>query len=435
MSETGEMLGATYRRLARIGSGGMGDVYEVEHVRLQTRFAAKVLRCGVEDTDGKGRRFLREARLLAQLKSDHIVRVFDVSGDEQNPPFYVMELLDGQDLRGLLQSEQQLSVARAVKIILDACLGVGVAHAAGLVHRDLKPENLFLTHRDSGEEICKLLDFGVSKGTAAATTETGALVGTIAYMAPEQVESAATVTAQADVYSLGAILYELLAGRPPYRADSVERLLFKILSGAPEPIATLRPDLPLDLQRTVHRALARRASDRFAGVSELVLALRSQDLGGGATPTIRDERREPRVAPVALSGRRTLRLGVLAMAAVVGGSMLLSSRTPGRTTGPARNAETMLPSAKEGTNTSDSSSDVPWTTDRQTAPDVRLSAVAVPAEPKRPLTPEPKLAAPPLVKARARRVEGAPGGAREPSNVSVAPVPELRIEVQNPYAR
>jgi len=283
MSEPGEMLGTTYRRLARIGSGGMGDVYEVEHVRLQTRFAAKVLRCGVEDTGAKTARFLREARLLARLKSDHIVRVFDVSGDEQNPPFYVMELLDGQDLRGLLKSEHQLSLTRAVKIILDACSGVGVAHAAGLVHRDLKPENLFITHRDTGEEICKLLDFGVSKGGAPATTETGALVGTIAYMAPEQVESAGTVTSQADVYSLGAILYELLAGRPPYRADSVERLLFKILSGAHEPIATLRPDLPLDVQRTVHRALARRASDRFAGVSELALALRSTDLGGEKT--------------------------------------------------------------------------------------------------------------------------------------------------------
>jgi hypothetical protein len=216
----------------------------------------------------------------------------------------------------------------------------------------------------------------------------------------------------------------------------VERLLFKILSGAHEPIATLRPDLPLDVQRTVHRALARRASDRFGGVSELALALRSLDLGGGANQsTVRDERREAPVARPALSGRRTLQLGVVAMVAALGGAMLLSSRTPGHTTGPARNAETMLLSAKEGANTS--SSNAVSTTEAQTAPDVQLSAVAVPAELERPLTREPKLlAAPPLVKARARRVDGtAPGGPRDSSNGSVAPVPEIRIEVQNPYAR
>ena len=422
MSETDDLLGGTYRRFSRIGAGGMGDVYEVEHVRLQARFAAKVLRCGVDDAEDKRSRFLREARLLARLKSDHIVRVFDVSGDEHDPPFYVMELLEGHDLRRLLQSERRLSVPRAVNIVLDACAGVGVAHAAGLVHRDLKPENLFITHRDSGEEVCKLLDFGVSKSTGPTTTETGALVGTIAYMAPEQVESAGTVTPQADVYSLGAILYELLAGRPPHRADSVERLLFKILSGEPEPLATLRPELPLELQRIVQRALARQACDRFADVHELALALRSLDMGGGAAheTTLREARREPDAARGASSRRSSLRLALVAVAAVpLALAVLLSSRTPGH-----------------ATSSSDLASNPPSKTAAQTPADMELSAVTIPVDLERPAAREPTAAAAPLVKPRVRRVErAAPGTSADTPSASVAPVPELRIEVQNPYAR
>jgi serine/threonine-protein kinase len=268
-----ELLGASYRRIRRIGSGGMADVFEVEHLRLGARYAAKILRPGRDTWESSVRRFLREARLLARLKSDHIVRVFDVSESGSATPFYVMELLEGRDLRGLVRAGE-LSIGRATKIVADACAGVAVAHAHGLVHRDLKPENLFITHRDSGEEVCKLLDFGVSKAHGPTTTEDGALIGTVAYMAPEQIESAGTVTASADIYALGAILYEALAGRPPHVADTVERLLFNILTVTPESVRKQREEVPEALDAAILRALARRPEERFASVVEFLDVLR-----------------------------------------------------------------------------------------------------------------------------------------------------------------
>jgi eukaryotic-like serine/threonine-protein kinase len=267
----GEVLGGRYRILRRIGAGGMADVFEVVHVRLDGTFAAKVLR---EHRDGSVRRFLREARLLARLKSDHIVTVFDVSDPNDGAPYYVMELLSGQDLRRLLKATPELSIERAVKIITDACSGIGVAHAAGLVHRDLKPENLFVTHRDSGEEVVKLLDFGVAKADEGTSTEHGALIGTVRYMAPEQIEHAGVVSARADVRGLGAILYECLTGRPPHVADSVERLFFKILNERVGPVRAFRKDVPEELDEVVLRALERDPVKRFSTAAEFADALR-----------------------------------------------------------------------------------------------------------------------------------------------------------------
>jgi serine/threonine protein kinase len=276
----GGVLGGKYRILRRIGSGGMADVYEVEHLRLASSFAAKVLR---EHRQDSVRRFLREARLLAQLKSDHIVTVFDVGDPNEEAPFYVMELLSGSDLRQLLAATPELSIGRAVRIISDACRGIGVAHAAGLVHRDLKPDNLFVTHRDSGEEVAKLLDFGVAKADEGTSTEHGALIGTVRYMAPEQIEHSGVVSTRADVRGLGAILYECLAGRPPHVADSIERLLFKVLNDRVEPVRNHRPDVPAELDDVILRALERDPGKRFACAADFAEALRPFRDAGGAS--------------------------------------------------------------------------------------------------------------------------------------------------------
>ncbi len=267
------VLGGSYRVVRKIGAGGMADVYEVEHVRLGARFAAKVARTLSRD-EATHRRFFREARMLASLKSDHVVVVFDVSGPELDPPFMIMELLNGQDLRQLLRDAPKLPVSRATKLVCDACLGLIAVHAAGVIHRDLKPENLFVTHRDGGEEYCKLLDFGVGKAEQGTSTQHGGLIGTIKYMAPEQIEHAGLVTAQSDVRSVAAILYECLAGRPPFEAPTVEQLLFRILNERPEPIRTLRAEVPAELDAIVMRALARDPSSRFASARALAEALR-----------------------------------------------------------------------------------------------------------------------------------------------------------------
>jgi serine/threonine protein kinase len=272
----GDILNGTYRIVRPIGYGGMADVYEVEHVRLNARYAIKMLRAqgGREDAASK-RRFLREARLLAGLRSDHIVTVFDVSAADATPPFYAMELLNGCDLRRLLGSVGELSVPRATKIVVDACLGIAHAHAAGLVHRDLKPENLFVLSRDTGEETCKLLDFGVVKAEFATSTEHDGLIGTLKYMSPEQLTNGSQVTPLSDVRALGAILYECLAGRAPYGGDSPQALIFNILNTEARAIRDHRPNVPCELETVVLRALARDPAERFQSAEALADALRN----------------------------------------------------------------------------------------------------------------------------------------------------------------
>jgi len=432
-----DFVGPNYRRVRRIGSGGMADVDEVEHVRLGSRFAAKILRPGRASWESAVRRFLREARLLARLKSDHLVRVVDVSSDEHDPPFYVMELLEGQDLRGLLQSASEIPMARALKIATDACVGLSVAHANGLVHRDLKPENLFITHRDSGEEVCKLLDFGVSKGGAGATTtEAGGLIGTVAYMAPEQVESAGTVTARADVYSVGAILYELLSGKPPHRADTVERLLFKILSGPVEPLRSVRPDIPAEIERIVERALNRDPAQRYANAHELAEALRqvtpasatiAATLGGEllAAPSSEAKRRRPLRTAVATC---LLAAGVVAVAWLARHAeqkAVAADSDPGAALVSRANDS---PAAASQTSTPPTHGTMAVIPDETPPPQPSASAGALSASsavgpqraalPKRAVTNAPSPSAIPSAEAAAR-----------------AAVPKIQFELQNPYAR
>jgi serine/threonine-protein kinase len=317
------VLGGTYRVVRKIGAGGMADVYEVEHVRLGARFAAKVARTLSRD-EATHRRFFREARMLASLKSDHVVVVFDVSGPEVDPPFMIMELLNGQDLRQLLRDVPKLSIGRATKLVSDACLGLIAVHAAGVIHRDLKPENLFVTHRDDGEEYCKLLDFGVGKAEQGTSTQHGGLIGTIKYMAPEQIEHAGLVTAQSDVRSVAAILYECLAGRPPFEAPTVEQLLFRVLNERPEPIRALRAEVPAELDAIVMRALARDPSLRFPSARALADALRPfAHLSFDLDATQRDEATsiDVRVPALARAARRRF-VRALGIASFAGASAI-----------------------------------------------------------------------------------------------------------------
>jgi serine/threonine protein kinase len=215
-----------------IGAGGMGTVYHAFHAGLGCDVAVKILRSRLPSEDAK-LRLLREARVLAQLPTEHVVRIFDVGTLESGEPYLVMELLKGKSLRDHMRQYGPFEPADASALAIRICRAVAAAHALGVVHRDLKPDNIFL----SPEGAIKILDFGLSKlgadllsGTDAALTHSGAFLGTPLYVAPEQVREAQTVDARADVWAIGVILYELLTGNTPFRRRTVGAVLAAVLT-------------------------------------------------------------------------------------------------------------------------------------------------------------------------------------------------------------
>lgn len=257
----GSKLGP-YRVVGRLGAGGMGEVYEVEHEALGRRFALKMLLPHLKEDTETLTRFHREPRAAAKLVSEHIVSIVDAGALADGTPYFVMERLYGTDLRRLLNQQSILPVARVAHIGVDACRGLACAHRAGLVHRDLKPENLFLTTHDDGQDLCKLLDFGVVKSATDNTTRPGAMLGTARYMAPEQLGLDVPVSPQTDLFALGVILYECLVGHSPFSGDTVERVLFKIMTEQALPVRELRPEVPEAFSELLSRALSKAPEDR-----------------------------------------------------------------------------------------------------------------------------------------------------------------------------
>jgi serine/threonine protein kinase len=269
---SGVVVARTYRLLERLGAGGMADVYEAEHLRLGNRVAVKLLRAGGRADRSGIERFRHEARRVAALSSEHIVKVFDCGRLPCGTPYLVMERLIGEDLRSLLAREGRLPVRRAVGLAVGACRGLSVVHAAGLVHRDLKPANLFVVRGSTGADWCKILDFGVAKAVLSDATAGGALLGTVRYMAPEQLEDAASARAGADIYAVGAILYECLTGLPPHEGRTLHELMYDIVHREVTSISKYRP-IPRELEEVVLRALSRDPTLRFASADEFALAL------------------------------------------------------------------------------------------------------------------------------------------------------------------
>jgi serine/threonine protein kinase len=267
----GMVLDGTYRLVERLGRGGMGDVFLGEHVRLGSPVAIKLLRRSTEHERSR-QRFLQEAKALASIHSDNVVRVFDYGESCAGIPYLVMERLFGEDLRALLTREGRLPVRRAVRLAMNVCRGLFVAHAAGLVHRDLKPANLFVESVNQSTERCKILDFGVAKEVASDATYPGTLLGTIRYMAPEQLEDAKSVTARADIYALGAILFEALSGRPANAGRTNAEIMFHSLHGDAPRLGD-HVVVPSELETIVSRALSRKPSERFSSVEEFERAL------------------------------------------------------------------------------------------------------------------------------------------------------------------
>jgi serine/threonine-protein kinase len=262
------------RIVRRIGAGGMGVVYEALHLGLERRVAVKVIHPRDAESSDARARFLREARALALLPSEHIVQVLDVDTLPEGDPYMVLEYLEGRDLKRELNKRGRLPVAEAVGYLIQACAGVAAAHSAGIVHRDLKPANIFICNLD-GARLVKILDFGLAKFAASQdqslTGPTG-LIGTPMYMAPEQL-TGSDAECRSDVWSLGVVLFEILAGRSPFRGDSNERTVSAVLTESPSSLHEERRDVPLLLGRVVARCLEKFPADRFASAGELAAAL------------------------------------------------------------------------------------------------------------------------------------------------------------------
>lgn len=280
----GDVLGGKYRIDGELGSGGMGVVLSATHLELDAPVAIKVLRHELVQNEEIVGRMLFEARAVARLTSSHVVRVLDVARLASGAPYIVMERLEGRDLAALLSERGPLPVEETVDYVLQACQCLVEAHALGLVHRDLKPENLFLAGTREGA-VLKVLDFGISKDTGVSSgpsprltprsvlTSAGYVIGTPFYMSPEQMRGG-DVDARADIWSLGAIVYELLSGRCPFEGESFPVVCALVLdeNEAP-PLAELAPRVPGGLAAVVARCLQKAREARFASVGELVLAL------------------------------------------------------------------------------------------------------------------------------------------------------------------
>ena len=251
----------------------MGVVYEAQHAVVRRRFAIKFLRRDFATRRDMLIRFQREAEAAGALENDNVAAAVDFGVSNEGTPFIVMEYLVGESLADLLQRSGRLPVHRAADLVAQACRGVGAAHAAGIVHRDLKPQNLFVVRRDEGTDLLKVLDFGIAKlhalDEAAGATRTGTILGTAAYMAPEQARGEKTVDGRADVYALGAILYELLSGKRPHPGDSQNAILHHIATYPAVPLESVQGDLPQELITIVARALESDPAARPASAGAL----------------------------------------------------------------------------------------------------------------------------------------------------------------------
>ena len=258
-----------------LGTGGMGAVLEATHVTLGHRVALKVLHPSAVGVGDAVPRFLREARATAALESEHVVRIFDIGTTHDGMPFLVMERLTGVDLDDLIGQLGGLPVGLAIECLYQAAQGVSAAHAAGIIHRDLKPSNLFLLKRADGRPLIKVLDFGISKLADEAQnirlTETRTIVGSPQYMSPEQVRDAKSVSARSDVWALGAILHELLEGKPAFTGDTLPSVCAAIVSDEPAPLT--RDDIPPEVDQLRLRCLVKDPAQRIESADDLLFSL------------------------------------------------------------------------------------------------------------------------------------------------------------------
>jgi serine/threonine-protein kinase len=299
-------LAGRYRIERELGAGGMATVFLAEDLKHHRKVAVKVLRPELAAALG-AERFVREIETTAKLRHPHILPLYD-SGEADGFLFYVMPLVEGESLRTRLNREKQLSIPDTIQIAREVADALGYAHSQGVVHRDIKPENILL---ESGHAV--VADFGLARAISSLgtdrLTETGLTVGTPVYMSPEQSAGERNLDGRSDLYALGCVVYEMLAGEPPFTGPTVQSIVHQHLSATPTAITQLRPAAPASVAEALHRALAKNPADRFASVAQFSDALASQP----AMPTM--------VMPSAR--RRRVALSVAVAGLVLGGAVVV----------------------------------------------------------------------------------------------------------------
>jgi eukaryotic-like serine/threonine-protein kinase len=346
-TRVGELVGGKYRIERFLAQGGMGVVYEAQHVIVRRRFAVKFLRPDYAHRREFLTRFQREAEAAGALENEHIASAVDFGVAADGSPFMVMEYLVGENLAALLGREGRLPLARAADLCVQACHGAEAAHAAGILHRDLKPKNLFLTRREDGTDLLKILDFGVAKLSPRqydhTTTDTGAVIGTPAYMSPEQARGERTLDARSDVYALGTILFEMLSGQLPHPGDSPNAILYHISTHPPISLAVATVGLPSAVVEAVDRALASDPAARPHSANALAQALLpfaqrqvwperpGQEPADAGEPSV-DPIRNRDALPHARRARRRWVAGLVAGVVLVAAALAVSylARSPAR---------------------------------------------------------------------------------------------------------
>jgi len=283
MAMIGSEIAGRYRLDRRLGAGGMSTVFLAFDSVLEREVAAKLLAEHLAEDDGFVARFRREALAAAKLIHPNIVQVFDSGRDEHSGRYYiVMEYVEGQSVADILRERKQLPVAYAVEIAAQACNGLDYAHRRGVIHRDVKPGNLII----STDDVVKLADFGIAKAAEdSRITQIGSVLGTAAYLSPERTrgEDAAE---SADVYSLGVVLYQMLAGKVPYETGSLTELALRQQEGEPDPPSTLNPEVGHALDRAIARALASDPLLRYASALEFKEAIMEAERGRDTDATL-----------------------------------------------------------------------------------------------------------------------------------------------------
>jgi serine/threonine-protein kinase len=291
----GRIIDGRYRIVSRLGQGGMGAVYRVEHLAMGKQAAMKVLHPALTTDPEVGKRFRREAAAVSRLSHPNTVQVFDFNA-AGSFMYLVMELVKGEDLGQILRRDGPLPFARAKPILMQVCDALTEAHEAGVIHRDLKPENILISRTRDGRDLVKVLDFGLAKlrdnEELNQVTARGSLVGTPFYMSPEQIRGEA-LDARSDVYSLGALLYRLITGEHPYSGTTPVAVLTQHLTEELRPPSLRRPELRLlpAVDDVIARAMAKRVEDRIPTAEDLKLALSAVEITGELPPPTVEKRR------------------------------------------------------------------------------------------------------------------------------------------------
>ncbi len=305
----GTLLLERYRIISRIGAGGMGVVYLAEHITIRKRCAIKVLSDEYANKPDIVDRFLQEARAASMIAHENVVEITDYGQTPSGSVFFVMEMLQGEDLAGTIEREGSLPWERVQPIILQICRALREAHAVGIIHRDMKPENCFRVERSGTKDFIKVLDFGIAKvtseeGEGKGLTKTGMIFGTPEYMSPEQAQGM-RVDHRADIYAVGVIMYELLTGRVPFSADTFMGVLTKHMfevPPAPSAVAPKGVKISRPVEALILKALQKDREHRFGSMDELIAAIEGISRGE-AVAVVAEKIVRPRSGPLlAFSG-------------------------------------------------------------------------------------------------------------------------------------